>query len=318
MLARKIEHFLCAYERRSLRTAAQSLGLSQPALTKSIQSLEESLGVVLFERRATGVVPTTHGETLAHYARTASNAWRLTQAELSASREGLRGELRIGGGAVWSVQVLPQAMRQLRLEYPRLRLTLITDVADYLLPKLAEGEIDLFVGSIEGLSSDEEIAVESIHHSSTLAYVRSDHPLLGRGVVNASDLVAYNWLAFKHDVKGADKLARFFVTRGLPAPEYAMHFTSLGAMFKATQLGDDIALVSTGCADEAAARGVVPLEIGEQVWSFATGVAYRRSFGVLAHMRRMIALVRQCMALHSPATTCQPPAPDSDKGKQRG
>lgn len=311
MLSRQIEHFLCAFERRSLRTAAQVLGLSQPALTKSIHSLEQSLGVVLLERRATGVIPTTHGETLARYARATSNAWRLAQAELAASSEGLRGELRIGGGAVWSVRVLPEAMSRLRREYPQLQLVLITDVADYLLPKLADSEIDLVVGSIEGVTADDEIAVDPIHTSKALAYVRQDHPLLAYRSVAAGDLAAYGWLAFTHDVKGTDALARFLTARGLPAPSYAMRFTALGAMLTATRLGDDIALISSDCKDEAAVRGIVPLDIGEEIWSFATGLAYRRSLGVLAHVRRLIALVRECMAPTTPAAGSESPLADA-------
>lgn len=311
MLSRQIEHFLCAFERRSLRTAAQVLGLSQPALTKSIHSLEQSLGVALFERRSTGVIPTTHGQTLARYARATSNAWRLAQAELAASSEGLRGELRIGGGAVWSQRVLPDAMHRLRLEYPLLQLTLITDVADYLLPKLADGEIDLVVGSIEGVTADDEIEVDPIHTSKALAYVRQDHPLLANPSVAAGDLAAYDWLAFTHDVNGTDALARFLAARGLPAPNYTMRFTSLGAMLMVTRLGDDIALVSSDCKAEAAERGIVPLDIGEEIFSFATGLAYRRSLGVLAHVRRLMALVREGIAPTTPAAASQPPSADA-------
>jgi len=296
LLQRQIEHFLCAFERRSLRTAAQVLGLSQPALTKSIRTLEESLGVVLFERRATGVIPTTHGETLARYARATSNAWRLAQAELAASSEGLRGELRIGGGAVWSHRVLPEAMRRLRLEYPLLQLTLITDVADYLLPRLGDGELDLVIGSIEGVVADDDIAVVPTHTSRAIAYVRQDHPLLARGAIDATDLVSHSWIAFTHDAKGADALARYLSALGLPGPKFAMRFTSLNAMLTATRLGDDIALISSDCLDEAKERGLAPLALGEGIWSFASGIAYRRSFGVLAHLQRLMSLVRECMA----------------------
>lgn len=283
------------------------LGVSQPALTKSIRALEESLGVVLFERRASGMLPTAHGEALARYARSTANAWRVAQAELMASSEGLRGELRIGGGAVWSMRVLPEAMSRLRREYPQLQLVLITDVADYLLPKLADGEIDLVVGSIEGVTADDEIAVDPIHTSKALAYVRQDHPLLGNRSVAVGDLAAYGWLAFTHDVKGTDALARFLSARGLPSPNYSMRFTALAAMLTAIRLGDDIALISSDCKDEAAARGIVPLDIGEEIWSFATGLAYRRSLGVLVHVRRLMALVRECMASTPPAAASESP-----------
>ncbi|MCZ2438910.1 MAG: hypothetical protein LC119_01895 [Burkholderiales bacterium] len=66
-------------------------------------------------------------------------------------------------------------------------------------------------------------------------------------------------------MKGTDALARFLVARGLPPPSYAMRFTALAAMLTAIRLGDDIALISSDCKDEAAARGIVPLDIGEEI-----------------------------------------------------
>ena len=49
-------------ERGSLRAAARHLGIAQPAITRSIREIERELGVVLFERRARGVVLTPMGE----------------------------------------------------------------------------------------------------------------------------------------------------------------------------------------------------------------------------------------------------------------
>ncbi len=65
------------------------------------------------------------------------------------------------------------------------------------------------------------------------------------------------------------------------------------------------------CIDDPAVRGIVPLDIGEEIWSFATGLAYRRSLGVLAHVRRLIALVRECMAPTTPAAGSESPLADA-------
>ena len=62
MKINSLRDFLAVAERGSLRAAARQLGLAQPAMTRSIQELEKELGVVLFERRAKGVVLTPMGE----------------------------------------------------------------------------------------------------------------------------------------------------------------------------------------------------------------------------------------------------------------
>ena len=61
---RTVDYFLTAVMRGSLRAAAQDLGVTQPALTKAIRRLEDSLGVALFDRKARGVAPTVYGAAL--------------------------------------------------------------------------------------------------------------------------------------------------------------------------------------------------------------------------------------------------------------
>ena len=296
MLPRQLEHFLCAYERRSLRTAAQVLHLTQPALTKSLRLLEESLGVVLFERRATGVVPNAHAETLARYARTAVNAWRLAQAEMATARDGLVGDLRIGAGSVWSLRAIPQAMVQFHRLYPGIQLSLETGVADYLMPKLIEGEVDLFVGSLEGVESDDDIAVQVLQSSHMSVFVRAQHPLAQASSVSPADLLGFTWVAQSHVIKGQDALRNFFRAQGLEPPNIGLQFTSLAAMKAAIQADDCIGFVSDDFAAEAKTRGIVPLQLNGDIWSFSTGIAYRRPLGVLAHVQQLIELIKPSMA----------------------
>jgi DNA-binding transcriptional LysR family regulator len=300
MLPRQLELFLCAYERRSLRTAAQVLHLTQPALTKSLRLLEESLGIVLFERRATGVVPTAHAETLARYARTTVNAWRLAQAEMATARDGLVGELRLGAGSIWSLRAIPQAMVRFHRQYPGIQLSLETDVADYLVPKLIEGEIDLFIGSVEGLASDDDIAVQVLQSSHMGAFVRGQHPLARAPRVAPADLLGFSWVTHTHDVKGLDALRNFFRAQALEPPGIALRFSSLAAMENAIQVDDCIAFVSDDFAAEAPARGIVPLRLRRDIWSFSTGIAYRRPLGVLAHVQHLIELIKPGMGGKSP------------------
>lgn len=295
MLSKQLEYFLCAYERGSLRTAAQMLHLTQPALTKSIRLLEESIGVVLFERRATGVVPTAHGETLARYARTSLNAWRLAQAEFAEARDGKVGELRIGAGPNWSLRAVPQAMVDFHREYPGIQLSLETDVADYLVPKLVDGDIDLFVGSIEGITGGDEIGVKQLLRSQMLAFVRSEHPLAKAKRPTPADLLEYSWIMPTHDVKGMDALREFFRGQHIEPPKIALRFSSLNAMLTAVLLDDSIAFITADYESEALAHGVVPLKFDREIWSFHAGIAYRRPLGALAHVQRLLELIEQSM-----------------------
>ena len=67
--SKRIRHLLAAVGAGSLTAAAESLGISQPALSMSIKSLEHDLGVALLERHRFGVSPTPYADILVGHAR---------------------------------------------------------------------------------------------------------------------------------------------------------------------------------------------------------------------------------------------------------
>ncbi|MFO1295143.1 MAG: LysR family transcriptional regulator [Rubrivivax sp.] len=81
---------------RHLGRAAAELGISQPAATRLLQELEETLGARLFERNARGMTPTPAGEVLVRYARQVLNDFGAARRELAALAAGLHGTLRVG------------------------------------------------------------------------------------------------------------------------------------------------------------------------------------------------------------------------------
>ena len=76
MFSRLIRSFLTVADTGSITTAADALNVSQPALTKSIQKLENDVGTKLFTRIPKGVQLTKAGEILAHHARVMENEYR--------------------------------------------------------------------------------------------------------------------------------------------------------------------------------------------------------------------------------------------------
>ena len=73
MELRQLRHFVMVVDTGNLSRAAERVAISQPALTRSIKNLEESLGVELLERKPRGVVPTEAGVTLYHHSKMVLN-----------------------------------------------------------------------------------------------------------------------------------------------------------------------------------------------------------------------------------------------------
>ena len=82
-------------DERHLGRAAAAMGISQPAATRLLQELEDTLGAPLFTRGARGMQPTPGGEVLLRYARQLLNDLGATRRELAALAAGLHGTLRV-------------------------------------------------------------------------------------------------------------------------------------------------------------------------------------------------------------------------------
>jgi len=95
---RQLRHVLALVEHENFRKAAEVLHLSQPSLTKSIQQLERTCGVRLFERRGKSVVPTVFGQLVAETARQVLDALDALTRKINETTNLEAGELAVGAG----------------------------------------------------------------------------------------------------------------------------------------------------------------------------------------------------------------------------
>ncbi|QMV00555.1 LysR family transcriptional regulator [Devosia sp. D6-9] len=137
--------FAAVVETGSLSAAARELGLSQPTLGRHVEALEQSLGVVLFERTLTGFKPTETALRLYEPVRGAQRA--LAEAALMAegAQPGLNGTVRITASEVVSHFVLPQLLVPIRAQFPGIAIEIVpTDSAENLLLREADIAIRMF------------------------------------------------------------------------------------------------------------------------------------------------------------------------------
>src|ERR1700761_7488234 len=99
---------------RSFSKAAESLGISQPALSKNIRSLEQTLGVQLLERGRFGAIPTTFGLALVRHADAIDAELRSAEQEVIGLRVARTGHVCVGCGPSEATRLLPIALNRLR------------------------------------------------------------------------------------------------------------------------------------------------------------------------------------------------------------
>ncbi len=120
-----VKVYLMVMRQGSLSSAARAMGISQPTARRQIEALEAELGVTLFTRAPSGLLPTEHGTSLLQQAEAAEAALEAFRRGASGSAGSESGTVRITCSEVYGVEVLPQLLFNLMLDYPGLETELV-------------------------------------------------------------------------------------------------------------------------------------------------------------------------------------------------
>src|SRR5262245_49085319 len=134
MRLNQIRDFIAVTQAGSLRAAAQAVGVSQPAITKSIQQLEGELRVQLLQRNARGAAPTPAGRAFLARARVVQAELRKAADDLQAFQGGREGSVAMGLAPAASMLLVPDAMEHFRRQHPYAHVRIVEGVNTALMP----------------------------------------------------------------------------------------------------------------------------------------------------------------------------------------
>jgi DNA-binding transcriptional LysR family regulator len=295
MYSRLLRHFLAVVEHKGITAAADALHISQPALTKSIRQLEDNLGVPLFERLPTGVVPTPFGEILARRVRLMDLEYRHALAEIHAVKGGAGGTIAVGAGPVWMMKILPPVIAAFHRQQANVKIRLHGGVIDTLVPALLAGELDLICASLD-FPSHPEITKEHLIEISHVLVARTTHPLAQCAEISAQQLLDYPWLSIINDYVGKSRVNSFFAANELEPPRIAVETNSTMAVLGLLQSGDFIVNLPTMMLPYAEAVGLTRLNVRGTLWDSPAGLAYRAGRTPLPAVNAFCALIRAHLA----------------------
>jgi len=138
----------------NMRRAATRIGISQPALSKQVQALEDTIGLQLFYRTPKGLQPTGDGEVAFSYCERIFGHLRDLEAALDLRRKGSAGRLSIGAVHSIATHLLPGYLKSYRKDFPMVRIKVVTVRSRAVLKALSEHRIDI------GLIAEEPDASE--------------------------------------------------------------------------------------------------------------------------------------------------------------
>lgn len=302
MEIRSIECLLAVAEHGSLRSAAQVLGITQPALTKIVRRIEDEAGARLFDRTGRGVRPTVCGEAMLRHARNLRVSLRASQREIAALKAGLAGEVRVGAGPSWERVILPEAVAAFRTRRPGVRVRIAGGTDDSLKLRLREGTLDFVLAATpDAPGLDPDLAWVPLTMDEYCVIAAQAHPLAARAAIALADLLAYPWTLPGPRSLMVQRLHAAFHAQGLTPPDTAVETDIVALRHQLLTSGPYLSCTAAELTTELAARAVVRLDVPGAVSRRVAGVITRRRMEQSPAAAELIAVIAAMAGRAAPA-----------------
>ncbi|BAL26898.1 LysR family transcriptional regulator [Azoarcus sp. KH32C] len=191
MDTRKLKHFIALCEHGTFHRAAEVVHLSQSALSRSIQALEQDLGAPLFDRVGHRTQLTVFGRSLAERARRVLFEENELQRELALARAGEFGEIGLGVSPTPASMLVRPCLIALAHERPQLRVNIVMGRTPQLLDELHAEKLDMVVVDATDIVNPGGLDIEPLARLPGDFMCRCGHPLLAMPRVGFDDLLRY-------------------------------------------------------------------------------------------------------------------------------
>ena len=191
MEIRQLRHFVEVMRLGSFTRAADAQYITQSALSRSIQGLEESVGGALINRDGKSARPTSLGATVLEHAYRVLHELDALKQAVDLVHQGQRGQLRIGLGQTSGKVLMAPFSGLMARDHPMVRLTLLRGSTDMQLAMLRSCELDAVVAEAGAVLTDGELHIEVLSELAGARFCRVGHPLQGRRGLSLEEVMAY-------------------------------------------------------------------------------------------------------------------------------
>ncbi|MGG4606048.1 LysR family transcriptional regulator [Paenalcaligenes sp. Me131] len=245
--------------RGSILAASRVLHMSQPAVTKAIQDMEETLGQSLFIRTSQGVRPTEFGLMLERHIKTLVTDFRYLIDDLNNWNTGISGRIVVGTMLTASVDFLPRAIMRLKELAPNVTVEIKVGVNEKLHPGLAKGELDIMLGLLPLTSAQDELEHTVLYEESLCAVVGKQNPL---AVQLKEDWLldeGLSWIIPPVNTEAGAAVTQFFERRALKHPLRTIESVSIMTNIGILTESNFVALMPSTVAHRFIQLGVLSL-----------------------------------------------------------
>jgi DNA-binding transcriptional LysR family regulator len=188
---RQLQYFIAVAEEGTVSGAAQSLSISQSAVTDAIKELESDLGVTLFERHRRGLTITHKGHQFyRHASRILGDVQDARRSFAAGEPAAPPSQLSLGVTSLVAGYVLSDLLARFRRAYPGVNVSAIEDNGDYLEHLLIGGELDVAVMVISNLRDRNALQAEIFETSPYRLWLPLGHRLAAADSIELSDIAS--------------------------------------------------------------------------------------------------------------------------------
>jgi DNA-binding transcriptional LysR family regulator len=294
MDVRQLRNVLAIFENGSIGKAAETLRVSQPALTKSLRRLEDELQVKLFDRTSRGMTPTVYGECLRSHAQALSSGIRHLRDNLQSLKSGLTGIVEVGAPPIVAPEVFPSAIAELTKERPNLLVRVATELSPALIQQVQNGRLDFAVTFTADEAAPAGCLRRFLFNDRLVIAARAQHPITRSTHVSVREAAKYPWILPHQGNLHRHRLQLAFEAEGIPLPQAVIECNSNQFVKTTIQTTDCIALVSKMSVNLAENNGLIKtVELNSEFMTRQIGLTWREDRGLSAAAERLMGIVEK-------------------------
>jgi DNA-binding transcriptional LysR family regulator len=244
MADRRLQVFHTVARLLSFTKAAESLHMTQPAVTFQVRQLEEYFNTRLFDRTHNRISLTPAGERVYEYAAQIFDLYAKMDNAVRDMTGEISGVLIIGASTTIAEYMLPSLLGDFKKKYPDVNVQLKVSNSDGIVSMVENNDIDL--GVVEAPVMNKNLVVENCRNDRLVAIVPPAHDLSGNKKVKLKDLVSHAYIAREEGSGTREVIEEYLVSTGMKPGDLtiSMELGSPEAIKGAVEAGMGVSIVS--------------------------------------------------------------------------
>lgn len=294
---RRLQILVTLAQSRHMPSAARSAGVTQPAVSHAIKTLEAGAGLRLFQRGGKGLLLTPEGDMFALHVRRALNELRHIRDDIAELRGAIGGRVVVGALPLGRTTILPAAAARVVTAWPGIMVTTDESPYEMLVSALRAGDVDFILGALRPSGDHADIVTETLLAEGMVAVARAGHPLTRRRSLTFAQLGDARWILPRVHTPARRLLDALFRREGIDSPVAVIESADLAVIRGVLMSTDMIAAVSAHQLQHEISSGLLTaLPVAMPGTERAIGLTLRRGAEPSPAARVMLDAVRAVVA----------------------